>query len=179
MKTARILAILVLALGLACGSYAAYDTWTTKANMPTARYVVSSSVVDGKIYAIGGDAGSRASVVEAYDPLTDTWTRKANMPMRRGGGTTSVVNGRIYYMGGRPSYNGANIPSVIEYDATTDTWATKANMMRTPRTWLSSSVVDGKCPLRELVSPQTRSMEESMLLGEPLDTVNGTRGSLR
>jgi len=135
--------VLVLALGMSSVSRAAEGIWTTKSPMPTARYVLSSSVVDGIIYAIGGDAGSRASVVEAYDPLTDTWTQKANMPMARGGGTTSVVNGRIYYMGGRPSYNGANIPSVIEYDAIRDTWATKVNML-TPRTWLSSSVVNGK-----------------------------------
>ncbi|MHC4511195.1 MAG: Kelch repeat-containing protein [Planctomycetota bacterium] len=138
------LLVLVLALALASVSLAAEDTWTTKTDMPTRRYVVYSSVVDGKIYAIGGDGGYRASIVEAYDPLTDTWTRKADMPMRRGAASSSVVNGRIYVMGGRPSLNGANIPSVIEYDATTDTWATKANMMPTPRTWLSSSVVDGK-----------------------------------
>ena len=134
---------MVLVLSIVPVSLAAEDTWTTKANMPTARYVLSSSVVDGIIYAIGGDAGSRASVVEAYDPLTDTWTRKANMPMGRGAGTSSVVNGKIYYMGGRLNYNGANISSVIEYDATTDTWTAKADMP-TPRTWLSSSVVDGK-----------------------------------
>ena len=122
----------------------AQSPWTTKSPMPTARYVLTSSVVNGKIYAIGGDADYRASVVEAYDPLTNTWASKANMPMGRGGGTSSVVNGRIYYMGGRLSYNGANISSVIEYDATTNTWATKANMMLTPRTWVSSSVVNGK-----------------------------------
>ena len=138
-----ILLVLVLVLSIVPVSLAAEDTWTTKANMPTARYVLSSSVVDGIIYAIGGDAGSRASVVEAYDPLTDTWTRKANMPMGRGAGTSSVVNGKIYYMGGRLNYNGANISSVIEYDATTDTWTAKADMP-TPRTWLSSSVVNGK-----------------------------------
>jgi N-acetylneuraminic acid mutarotase len=135
--------VLVLALGLASVSPAAEGTWTTKTPMPTRRYVLSSSVVDGKIYAIGGDAGSRASVVEAYDPATDTWTRKANMPMGRGAGASSVVNGRIYYMGGRLGANGANISSVIEYDPMTDTWATKASML-TARTWLSSSVVNGK-----------------------------------
>jgi len=121
----------------------AQSPWTTKSPMPTARYVLSSSVVEGIIYAIGGDADSRTYVVEAYDPVTDTWTNKANMPMGRGAGASSVVNGRIYYMGGRLNYDGANISSVIEYDATTDTWATKANMP-TPRTWLSSSVVNGK-----------------------------------
>jgi N-acetylneuraminic acid mutarotase len=140
----RISIVLVLVLGFVSVSLAVEDTWTTKANIPRARYVLSSSVVDGIIYAIGGDAGSRASVVEAYNPLTDTWTRKSNMPMGRGAGTTSVVNGKIYYMGGRLNFNGANISSVIEYDPVTDTWATKPNRMPTPRTWLSSSVVNGK-----------------------------------
>jgi N-acetylneuraminic acid mutarotase len=136
--------VLVLALGLVSVSLATEGIWTTKTSMPTARYVLSSSVVDGKIYAIGGTPGSGAfSTVESYDPVTDTWTRKANMPMIRAAGTSSVVNGRIYVMGGRPSLNGANISSVQEYDPKTDTWRAKANML-TARSWLSSSVVDGK-----------------------------------
>ena len=51
------------------------DTWTLKADMPTPRAVLSTSVVNGKIYAIGGEAEhltleSRAwvSTVEEYDP---------------------------------------------------------------------------------------------------------------
>ncbi len=105
MKTARMLVILVLALGLASGSLAAEDTWTTKADMSTRRHVLSSSVVDGKIYAIGGDPGNDygLSTMEAYDPVTDTWTRKANIPMRGGGWASSAVNGRIYVIGGKES----------------------------------------------------------------------------
>jgi len=145
MKTARMLLILVLALGLASVSLAAEDTWTTRADMPTARYVVSSSVVDGKIYAIGGTRGGNPCIptVEEYDPAMDTWIRKAEMPMARGGGASSAVNGRIYVIGGTPSLYGAKYSSVQEYDATTDTWRAKANMP-TPRCWLSSSVVNGK-----------------------------------
>ncbi len=145
MKTARMLLILVLALGLAAVSLAAEDTWTQKSPMPTARYVLSSSVVDGKIYAIGGGVASGAafSTVVAYDPVTDTWTRKADMPMVRGAGASSVVNGRIYAIGGTPSLGGATYSSVIEYDATTDTWTAKTNMA-TARGWLSSSMVNGK-----------------------------------
>ncbi|MHC4686674.1 MAG: Kelch repeat-containing protein, partial [Planctomycetota bacterium] len=89
MKTTRMVVILVLALGLATVSLAAEGIWTTKSPMPTARYVLSSSVVDGKIYAIGGDPAG-ASTVEAYDPVTDTWTRKANMPMPRGAAASSA-----------------------------------------------------------------------------------------
>ena len=45
----------------------ATDTWTRKADMPTARTYFSASVVNGKIYAIGGRARVLSSTVEAYD----------------------------------------------------------------------------------------------------------------
>jgi len=146
MKTTKMVVILVLALGLATVSLAAEGTWTQKADMPTARFVASSGVVDGKIYVIGGQPGKGMAclkTVEEYDPATDTWTKKANMPMVRGAGASSVVNGRIYVIGGGPFLYEAPYSSVEEYDATTDTWTAKANMP-TARSLLSSSVVDGK-----------------------------------
>ncbi|MHC4070614.1 MAG: kelch repeat-containing protein [Planctomycetota bacterium] len=147
METARMLVILVLAMGMVSVSPAEENTWTTKADMPTRRYVLSSSVVDGKIYAIGGGVGTGASqtfsTVEAYDPVTDTWTVKADMPMARATGGCSAVNGRIYVIGGKESAFGETYSSVQEYDATTDTWTAKADMP-TARAWLSSSVVNGK-----------------------------------
>jgi len=130
-----------LGLGLATVSVAAEGAWTTKADMPTGRYVLSSSVVEGKIYAIGGDGGS--SKVEEYDPVTNTWTRKANMPMTREAGASSAVNGKIYVMGGAKYYQGPLYSSVLEYDAATDTWTNKTDIP-TPRACLSSSVVNGK-----------------------------------
>jgi N-acetylneuraminic acid mutarotase len=141
----RISLVLVLALGLVSVSLAAEDTWTTKADMPTARYVLSSSVVDGRIYAIGGspDGSTGIRTVEAYNPLTDTWTTKADMPMVRAAGTSSVVNGKIYVMGGYADSTVQLYSSVIEYDATTDTWTRKADIP-TPRFCVSSSVVNGK-----------------------------------
>ncbi|MHC4558224.1 MAG: Kelch repeat-containing protein [Planctomycetota bacterium] len=144
MKTKNMMVILVLALDLVSVSLATEGIWTTKTNMPTARYIPSSSVVDGKIYVIAGTSGSAClSTVEAYNPLTDTWTRKANLPMITAGAAGSAVNGRIYVMGGVPSLWGAPYSSVEEYDATTDTWTAKADMP-TARGWVSSSVVNGK-----------------------------------
>jgi len=145
MKTTKLLSILVLALGLATVSLAAEGIWTTRADMPTRRYVLSSSVVDGKIYAIGGASGgpSNSATVQEYDPVTDTWTRKADMPTARGAGASSAVNGRIYAIGGGSSISAAHDLGVQEYDVATDTWTAKANMP-TPRGWLSTSVVDGK-----------------------------------
>jgi N-acetylneuraminic acid mutarotase len=138
--------VLVLALGLASVSMAAEGIWTQKADMPTARFVTSSGVVDGKIYVIGGQPGKGMAclkTVEEYDPATDTWTTKANMPIVRGAQATSVVNGRIYVIGGGSYLYDPPYSSVEEYDATTDTWTAKANMP-TARSLLSSSVVDGR-----------------------------------
>ena len=82
----------------------ATDTWTKKADMPTARGIFSTSEVNGKIYAIGGFANffdePALSTVETYDPATDTWTKKADMPTARGFFSTSVVNEKIYAIGG-------------------------------------------------------------------------------
>jgi len=50
----KISIVLVLALVLASLSLAEEGTWTTKADMPTGRWHLSTCAADGKIYAIGG-----------------------------------------------------------------------------------------------------------------------------
>jgi hypothetical protein len=119
-----ILAVLMLIglLGLASISLAVEDTWTTKADMPTARFCLSTSVVDGKIYAIGGDlrgggTPNSTSTVEEYDPVTNTWTTKADMLTARWGLSASVVNGKIYAIGGSAvAFPWAPVSTVEEYD---------------------------------------------------------------
>lgn len=112
------------------------NTWTKKTDMPTTWYYSSNSVVNGKIYVIGGLA------VQEYDPVSDTWSKKADMPTVRGGLSTSAVNGKIYAIGG---WQNGIVPTsaVDEYDPVADTWTRKANMP-TARYYLSTSVVNGK-----------------------------------
>jgi len=118
--------------------------WTTKTPMQRGRIVLSSSVVDGKIYAIGGSPYLPVvNWVEEYDPGTDTWTPKAGMPTARSTAASSVVNGKIYVIGGWTRFKGQSLSTVEQYDPATDTWTAKANMP-TARGNLSSSVVDGK-----------------------------------
>ena len=121
------------------------DTWTRKADMPTAKVGLSTAVVNGKIYAIGGGKDvallQEFSIVEEYNPVTDTWAMKADMPTQRGGHSTSTVNGRIYAIGGIGNYLTLSI--VEEYNPVTDTWKQKADMP-TARGALSTSVVQGK-----------------------------------
>ena len=76
------------------------DTWTTKANMPTGRRWLWTSVVNGKIYAIGGATGATFSTVEEYDPAMDTCTNRTSMAGPRGALSTSTVTGKVYALGG-------------------------------------------------------------------------------
>ena len=135
--------IMIGLLALAQGGFAA-DQWTNKEAMPTARLWLSTSVVDGQVYAIGGSAtvaGPTLSAVEVYDPGTNTWTKKADMPFPRAGISTSAVNGKIYVMGG---WREDTVLSTVEmYDPMTDTWESKADML-TARAFFSTSVVNGK-----------------------------------
>jgi len=132
-------------VSLASTSLAAEGVWTRRADMPTARICPSTSVVDGKIYAIGGAQwiqGTYLSTVEVYDPATDTWTRKTHMPTARNGHAAAVVNGKIYVIAGEPSPQ-ASLATVEEYDPATDTWKRKADIP-TKRTFLSACALDGK-----------------------------------
>ena len=100
---------LVLVLCMASMSSAVDGSWTVKADMPTARIYLSTSVVNRKIYAIGGASRREVSIstVEEYDPVTDTWTAKSPMPTRRWGLSTSTVKGKIYAIGGAEGYPGS------------------------------------------------------------------------
>jgi N-acetylneuraminic acid mutarotase len=148
MKTTKLkkqyskaLFLLTFLISLTSVSFAAEEIWTIKADMPTARMLLGTCVVDGKIYAIGGCPAPHVGIsdVEVYDPKTDTWTRKTRMPTARGGFGICTVNGRIYAIGGVPL--GAR--TMEEYDPETDTWKRKADMP-TARAFLSTSVVNGK-----------------------------------
>ena len=132
------------------------DTWEGKANMPSVRSNVSVSVIDGKIYAIGGSKTKKYQVprgfgheseelptVEMYDPATDTWTQKADMPTPRKT-KTCVVDGKIYAIGGWSTANEQSQLETVEvYDPATDTWA-KSQSMNRARCSAAISVVNGE-----------------------------------
>ena len=139
-----ILIALVSSIGVA-----QVDTWTRKADIPTARNWLGTTAVNGKIYAIGGlkstgGLGVRvASTVEAYDPATDTWIKKADMPTARDDLSTIAIGGKIYAIGGFIQSSQTILSTVEVYDPTTDSWETKADMP-TRRFLPATAVVDGK-----------------------------------
>ena len=109
------------------------DSWTTKQNMPSSRWSLSSCVVDGKIYAIGGNQYPNQPTVvgnvEEYDPAEDTWISKNPMPTARYSLSCSLVNDKIYAIGGwSSSALGPLYSNVEEYDPETDTWQAKSGL---------------------------------------------------
>jgi len=120
-------------------------TWTQKADMPTARAIAGSAVVDGKIYVVGGAhvAWGANAVVEEYNPETDTWTRRADMPTSRQGVVAAAVDGIIYAIGGNSGLDAGDkdLSTVEAYDPATDTWSKKAEMP-TARNVSAIAVVD-------------------------------------
>ena len=145
MNTRNIYKVIVAALlSTASMCLAIEGTWTRKSDMPTARSGLCASVVDGKIYAMGGgpSTGVVTTTVEQYDPATDTWTRKANMRIPRGFFGASTVNGKIYVVGGYGS-GGIDLASVEEYDPVLDTWTIKASMP-TARDQVATVAIAGK-----------------------------------
>lgn len=109
---------------------------------PVPRWSHSATVVDGKIYVMGGWGADNRPVaaVEVYDPATGEWAARASMPTARALFGASAVGGRIYAVGGTTF--GADKLAVVEaYDPATDTWTRRADMP-TPRNALSTAVVD-------------------------------------
>ena len=95
------------------------DTWdTTKMDMPTPRYALSTFLVDDTIYAIGGtqSRGTALSTVEVYDPFTDTWGSKPNMPFEAGWISGTVLNNKVYVFGKKGADWVTGDGSVWEYD---------------------------------------------------------------
>jgi len=89
--------------------------WENKsAPMPLARNHFSTVVLNGKIYAIGGqvkhDCGAtELNYVHAYDPVNNAWTRLSNLPAPRSHNEmgTFAVDGKIYQVGGQGPGNAA------------------------------------------------------------------------
>jgi N-acetylneuraminic acid mutarotase len=118
------------------------DTWSTLADMPTPRYGLAAGVVNGKIYAIGGNSNDsiELNVTEEYNPDTNAWVTKAPMPTSRDGLAAAVVNNRIYAIGG---WSGGSTDVIEEYDPGINTWKMK-NPMPTARFYFATGVINNK-----------------------------------
>jgi len=108
--------------------------WTAAAPMPVPRNHFGATVVNDKIYAIGGEHGrdetnSNLRDVHVYDPATDRWAAAARLPkpMSHFHPSTVAVNGRILIAGGVTNGR-APLSDVWEYNPLTNRWLAAAQL---------------------------------------------------
>lgn len=141
----------------------ANDSWKALAPLPTKRGSPVATVVNGKIYVIGGattNEGAKEAGIhparphrvvgtnEVYDPSTNSWETRRPMPTPRNHAAIGVVNGKIYVIGGRIGNafigRAANSDVVEGYDPQTDQWGPTLSRMPTARSALSWGTYKGK-----------------------------------
>ncbi|XP_015372407.1 PREDICTED: kelch-like protein 2 [Diuraphis noxia] len=99
------------------------DTWTQLAEMSTSRFDPSVGVMDGVIYAVGGENEDEECLksVEVYKPSSGIWTSIADMHFSRCGSSVFALDGLLYVVGGK---NGeVQIESIEIYNPNTNTWS--------------------------------------------------------
>jgi N-acetylneuraminic acid mutarotase len=96
--------------------------WTVLEDLPTPRSGGASTVLDGKLYVLGGQLPGNTvyKTVSRFDPATGHWETLADMPIELTGHRAVAVNGAIYVMGGFVTRNGVRqgfscVPYVWKY----------------------------------------------------------------
>ena len=117
------------------------NTWSPMTSMLTPRTDLGVGVVNGVLYAVGGQVTApRTNIVEAYDLVTYGWTTKAPMPTPRIAMAVAAATGILYAVGGN---SGTTSTGAVEaYDPVANSWTTKAPMP-TARQSLGIGVVNG------------------------------------
>jgi len=116
------------------------NAWEAVAPMATARDYHAVTVLDGKLYAVGGgnDDVDDLSTVERYDPATNAWEEVAPLATARSAHAVAALDGKLYAVGG-----GGFLSSMERYDPATNVWEEVAPMA-SARDDLAVAVLDGK-----------------------------------
>jgi hypothetical protein len=113
--------------------------WVEKAPLIYPGDHLGACVVNGKIYAIGGEHGHSETArqhdaVSEYDPLTDKWKSRAPLPEPASHFEAAVLNvhDRIVVLGGMASKGKFVVENVRIYDPVSDSWVYGTRMPIAP-----------------------------------------------
>ena len=118
--------------------------WQEEVPISIARGRLAVVVVNGLVYAIGGETpgGGFTGAVEVYDAVQQTWTLRATKPVPVANIGGAVLGGKIYVPGG--SISSDQVTGVVEvYDPATDRWEQAASLP-SPRAAYALAVQGGK-----------------------------------
>jgi N-acetylneuraminic acid mutarotase len=109
--------------------------WQPAAPLPNPRNHLAAVVIDGAIYAVGGQEGHNETLVtqpsvHRWNPTApNQWEERAPLPraVSHIGGATLAIDGRIYVLGGEVSH-GKSIADSMVYDPRRNTWTTTTSI---------------------------------------------------
>jgi N-acetylneuraminic acid mutarotase len=137
----------------------ATDTWSSKQDMPAARWGMNGTgVISGKIYVTGGYTHRYSDVTASlfvYDIASNTWTQKRDMPAPGGDGITGVIGGKLYVLSFNYAYRNPEV-NFFRYNPTTDSWAKLPSPTDYPSLNVGGGVIDQKLYL----TGSTESLQE-------------------
>ena len=93
----------------------ATDRWQRLPDMPTARGGLGAAIVDGHLFAVGGETPTNAlGAVESYNLTSERWSRGRSMRTPRHGIALVALERSLYALGGAPRPGHANASGTAE-----------------------------------------------------------------
>jgi N-acetylneuraminic acid mutarotase len=120
------------------------SNWEVGQPMPTNRTEITSEVIDGKIYVLGGADYLKdgiMNVIEVYDPQTDMWSKAPPTPISIDHTASVTYNGKLYLVGGFLE-DKTPTDKLFIYDPYTNDWR-EGDPLPSPRGALAAEVIDG------------------------------------
>jgi N-acetylneuraminic acid mutarotase len=119
-------------------------SWKIGEPMPTNRTEISSEVIDGKIYVLGGAdylEHGIMNLVEVYDPEFNNWSEASPVPIPIDHTAAVTYNGKLFLVGG---FLEDKTPTnkLLIYDPDNNKWS-EGNPLPSPRGALAAEVIDG------------------------------------
>lgn len=105
------------------------NTWEKRAPMPTKREHIAAVSCGGKLYVLGGYAGTRFNNLttnEVYDPHTDTWKTLASLPYPVSGFSSAAIGESIFIFGGEQGW--AVSGEIHEYKIRVNRWIRRSDL---------------------------------------------------
>jgi N-acetylneuraminic acid mutarotase len=137
-----------LGLGKSAQSHFVYspdkNAWSTAEAITSGRDHLAAAVLDSRILAIGGRAGSlvyNMDNLEIFHPESLQWEQGAHLPAKRSSAGAAVVGGTLYVFGGEAA--SLAYSEVFSFDAKADRWKI-INHIPTPRHGFAWAVADGR-----------------------------------
>jgi N-acetylneuraminic acid mutarotase len=122
------------------------NTWTLKANIPSARFTSEGFSIGNKGYIVGGNDVNKVDLNDCYeyDPLANTWIAKTPYPGLGREGLSAFSIATKGYVGCGFGIAGGIQNDFWEFDPSVNTWTKKASFSGTARKGASSFSIGTK-----------------------------------